>query len=78
VFDSSSGLFSKSSLLSKKNENFLKISETLGQRRPTQMRPRAAFSENFNDFVDFLGRFLEKVEGPQKKASRAAGWPTLL
>jgi hypothetical protein len=53
------------------------------------MRPRAAFSkidserakfsENFNDFVDFSlkGRFLEKVEGPQKRASRAAGWPTL-
>jgi hypothetical protein len=62
VFDSSSGSFSKSSLLSKKNENFLKISETLGQRRPTQIRPRAAFSENFNDFVDFSlkGRFLEK------------------
>jgi hypothetical protein len=28
-----------------------------------------------NDFVDFSlkGRFLEKVEGPQKRASRAAG-----
>jgi hypothetical protein len=41
--------------------------EDLEQRRPTQMRPRAKFSENFNDFVDFSlkGQFLEKVEGPR-------------
>jgi hypothetical protein len=40
---------------------------------------RAKFSENFNDFVDFSlkERFLEKVEVPQKRASRAADWPTL-
>jgi hypothetical protein len=36
--------------------------------------------DGFSDFADFPlnFRFLEEVEWPQKRASRAAGWPTLL
>ncbi len=65
------------------------FSKILYQRRPTQMRPRAAFFKNFriislNLLIFPLNcQFLEEVEGPQKWAwratcgLRAAGWPTL-
>ncbi len=40
---------------------------------------RAKFSENFKDFVDFSWerRFIEEVEGPQKRASKVTDRPHL-
>ncbi len=47
--------------------------------RLTVQSLRAKFLDNFSDFVYFPlnFRFLEDLEKPQKRASRAAGWPTL-